>query len=150
MEITKEQSFEMNNLISKSGKFKVMEFQKALMEMVNAYKDFAVGNGEYMITTTKAIEVVDGEQVMDVEILMPVSYRMPVEEPYVFKNKLKLNHALYAKVTDITKLQDTMNEVNQYILEQKLQPLTSAYLIQTKQENQPCIELYIGINPNVL
>ena len=42
--------------------------------MVNSYKDYAANNGEYVITTTKSLEVVNGEQIMDVEILLPVSY----------------------------------------------------------------------------
>lgn len=150
MDIIQEQSYEVNNLIAQSGRFSVAEFQKALSEMVNAYKDFAVGNGEFMITTTKSLEVINGEQIMEVEFLLPVSYRIPVEGPYIFKSKLKLSNALYAKVTDLTKLQDTLNQVNQYILDNKMQPITSAYLVQTKQDNKPSIEVYIGINPNSL
>lgn len=150
MDILQDQSFEISNLVTQSGRFSVADFQKAMMGMVNAYKDFSVDNGEYMITTTKSLEVINGEQIMDVEFLLPVSYRIPVEEQYTFKNKLKLANALYAKVTDITQLQDTLNMVNQYILDNKLQPITSAYLVQTKQDNKPCIEVYIGINPNIL
>ena len=150
MDMIQEQTYEIDNLVTQTGRFTAKEFQEKLINMVNTYKDFSIANGEYMITTTKSLEVVNGEQVMDVEILMPVSYRMPVEEPYSFKNKLKLTNALYVKVTDIAKLQDSLNMVNQYIMDNGLQPITSAYLIQTKQENQPCVEIYISINPNVI
>lgn len=150
MDIIQEQSYEINNLVTQSGRFSAAEFQKALVEMVNVYKDFAVENGEFMITTTKSLEVIYGEQIMEVEFLLPVSYRIPVGEPYTFKNKLKLSNCLYAKVTDLTQLQETLNMVNQYILDNKMQPITSAYLVQTKQDNKPCIEVYIGINPNSL
>lgn len=150
MDIIQGKNYEINNLISKSGKFTAIEFQNTLINMANVYKNFSIANGDYIITSTKALEVVNGEQILDVEILMPVTYRMPVEETYTFKSKLKLTNALYKKVIDITKLQDTLNMMNQYIIEKKLQPITSAYLIQTKQNNQPCIEIYIGINPNIL
>jgi len=150
MEILLEQSYEMNNLVMKAGKYSVTEFQKAVVDMVNTYKDFSIANGDYVITTTKSLEIVNGEQIMDVEILMPVSYRMPVEEPYTFKSKLKLMNSLYTKVTEMAKLQEALNMVNQYILDHKLQPITPAYLVQTKQENQPSMEVYIGINPNIL
>ena len=139
-----------NNLITQSGKFKVKEFQDSLSNLVNRYKGFSKTNGDYIITTTKSIEIINGEQIMDVEILMPVNYLIPVEEPYVFKNKLKLTHALHVKVTDITKLQDTLDMVNQYILDQDLEPITSAYLVQLKEEDQPRIEIYVGINPNIV
>lgn len=150
MDIILNQEYEITNLITHSGRFTVAEFQKNLMEMASSYKDFAVNNGEYMITTTKTVEFIAGEQVMDVEMLMPLSYRMPVEGPYQFKDKVRLTNALYVKVTDPALLQDTLNQVNEYIMENKLQPITSAYLIQTKQDNKPCIEVYVGMNPNLL
>ena len=150
MDIIQNQEFEISNLVTRSGRFNVVDFQMALMDMVTAYKDYAINNAEYMITTTKSLEVMNGEQIMEVEMLLPVSYRVPVEEPYVFKNKIKLTNAIYTKVTDPALLQDALNQVNQYILTEKLQPITSAYLVQTKQDNKPCIEVYISINPNSL
>lgn len=150
MDIMLEKSFEINNLISRSGKFAALEFQKVIIEMVNAFKVFSIANGEYVITTTKSLEVRNGEQVMDVEILIPVNYRMPVEEPYVFKNEIKLSNCLYSMETDVSKLQDTLNNINQYIIDHKLLPITSAYLVQTKRDNQPRIEIYMSINPNIL
>jgi len=50
------------------------------------------------------------------------------------------------RTTDVNKLQDAINMINQYIIDQKLQPITSTYLVQTKKENLLCIEIYIGIN----
>lgn len=150
MEIIQEQSYEINNLISRTGKFTLPEFQKTLIEMVNTYKDFSIANGDYVITTTKAVEMKEGVQVMDVEILMPVNYRMPVDAPYMFKSTLRLTNALYSKVTEVAMLQDNINQINQYIQDQKLIPITSMYLVQTKQNNQLCIEIYVGINPNIL
>jgi hypothetical protein len=150
MDFILNQEYEINNLITHSGRFTVAEFQKNLMKMSNSYKDYALNNGEYMITTTKTVEFVSGEQVMDVEMLMPVSYRMPVEEPYQFKDKVRITHALYAKVTDSAFLQESLNQVNEYIIENKLQPITSAYIIQSKKDNKPCIEVYVGMNPNLL
>lgn len=150
MEIVLNQSFEMDALVSKSGKFNVMNFQKALMDMIAAFKDYARSNGECLITTTKALEMVNGEQIMDVEMLIPINYRIPMDAPYQYKEKLKITNALYTKVTDVAQLQNTLNEINQYIADNNMQPITSAYLVQSKQENQPCVEVYIGLNPNIL
>ena len=38
-----------------------------------------------------------------------------------------------------------MNEINNYIIEHQ-QLVTSAYLIQTKEDVLPCAEIYIGIS----
>lgn len=150
MNIILNQSFEIDNLITQSGQFTIIDFQKALMNISKEYKDYVLNNGEYIITTTRSIEIIDGEQLMDTEILLPANCRIQVEKPYIFKNKIKIANALYSKVEDIAKLQDKLNEVNQYVIDNKFQPITSAYLVQTKQENKPIIEIYVGLNPNIL
>ena len=93
MEIISNQCYELNNLVSISGKYKAAEVQNLLIDLVKTYY-YSVANGDYVITTTKSIEIVNGEQILDVEVLIPVLYRIPVEEPYVFKNTLKLSNAL--------------------------------------------------------
>ena len=150
MEILTGQSYEMDNLVSRSGKFTVNEFEVIGKEMSTTFKDDSINNGEYVITTTRAIE--DENRIMDVESLLPVNERMEVEEPYVFKDKIKIVNALYIKVTDINLLQEAMNKMNKYIMAYKLLPVSSAYLVQTKQGESelPCTEIYIGISPNIL
>lgn len=150
MNILLNQTYEIKNVISRSGRLTMSKFQEALMETVKEFKDYTINNGETIITTTKAIEIVDNEQILDVEILLPVSYRIPCSDPYLYKEKIKIVNALYVREDDITKLQDTMNKMDQYILNNKLQPITSAYLVQTKQDNKIIADIYIGINPNIL
>lgn len=148
MEILKGQTYEMEHLVSRSGKFTLNEFETIGKEMSKTFKDKFIDNGEYVITTTRAIE--DEGRIMDVEILMPFTEPIEVEEPYVFKDRIKIVNALYMKVIDVNLMQEAMNEMNVYIMEHKLQAVTSAYLVQTKENGQPCIEMYIGISPNIL
>lgn len=150
MNIFLQQTYEINKLISLSGRYKPKEFQEAVQNIVNSHKDYAIKNGEYIITTTKSLEVIDGEQVLDVEVLLPVAYRIPVDSPYTYKERIMITNALYAKVEDITMLQETITKINQYTIDHLLQPITSAYLVQSKLENVPCVEIYIGLYPNIL
>lgn len=150
MNVLLEQTYEIENVISRSGKFSAAKFQEILMESAQKFKDYVANNCETIITTTKAVEVVDNEQILGVEILIPVSYRIPCSGTYVFKEKIKIDNALYIREDDISKLQDTMNQMNQYILDNKLQPITSAYLVQSKQDNKMVTDIYIGNNPNIL
>lgn len=150
MEIILSREIKVNNLVSQSGKFSTDEFQKVIQGMIIKYKDYVDSSKECMITTTRAVEVVEGKQILDVEVLLPISYRIPVENPYVFKEKVEITNALYAKVEQVEKLNEAMNEVNQYILSNGLQPITSAYIVQTKEEDKLISEIYIGLNPNIL
>jgi hypothetical protein len=96
------------------------------------------------------MDIIEGKQIIDVEVLLPIAYRIPDDTPYEFKERIKITNALYTKVEQVERLNDAMNEVNEYMVSNGLQPVTSAYLVQTKQEDKPVIELYIGINPNIL
>ncbi len=49
-----------------------------------------------------------------------------------------------------TKLQEVLEEMNQYMSINSFQPVTSAYLAQSKQNEKIVIEVYIGLNPNIL
>lgn len=150
MNILLNQSFEINNLVSQSGKFSTDEFQKIIQDMIMNYKDYADGSKECMITTTRSVEEVEGKQILDVEVLISISYHISVEKPYVFKEKIRIANALYTKVEQIEKLNEAMDDVNEYMVSNGLQPITSTYIVQTKKENKPVIEIYIGLNSNIL
>lgn len=150
MEILLSRNYEINNLITRSGRFSSIEFPQIVDDLINEYKEYAINNGELIISTTKSIEIIDQMQILDVEVLLPVLYKLPVKTPYSYKSSIKLYNALYAKINDISKLQDAILETNQYIVKNNYQPITSAYLIQSKQNNNPCVEIYIGLNPNII
>ena len=148
MEILKGQSYEIENLVSRSGKFTTNELQTIEIELLNTFKNNAIHNGEYIITTTRAVE--DEGRIMDVEILLPMNGSVKVKEPYTFKKRIKIVNALYMKLADIKLLQEAINEINGYIMGHKLQPVTSAYIVQSKEKGIPCTEIYIGISTNIL
>jgi hypothetical protein len=150
MKIELNKSYKMDNLVTLSCKVKVSELQKVVVDMVKEFKEYTTNNGEYMITTTKSIEVINGEQILDIEILLPVFDLFVPKKPYDIKETIKIANAIYAIADDITKLQETMDEINNYIIANRLQAITSAYLVQTKKHNLPYTEIYIGLNPNIL
>jgi len=147
MEILLNKSFEIDNLIMHEGKFSVNELQSALDNITNVNREHLVNNGDIIISTTKSVSLVNGEQVMDVVLMLPVNDSVCTIEPYEFKRKFKLVNALYTKIEDPSLLQESLNFINEYITNNKLQPITSAYLVQKKQGG---IEIYVSINPNII
>lgn len=150
MNLLVEKNYEESNLIAISGKYNLNSFNQLVQDTVKLFKPYSKYNHEYIITTTKSIEVVNHEQIIDVEILFPITDRIQVQEPYTFKEQIRITNALYLKVDVIAKLQDAMNKINQYVIEKKLQPITSAYLVQTMEEGKAVVEIYMGINPNII
>lgn len=145
-----ERTYEEFNLVTVSGKYTINDFNKLVQNTIALFRPYAKNTIEHLITTTKAVEVINNEQILDVEILFPVSSKIEVQKPYVYKDKIKITNALYLKVNDITKLQEAMNRINQYVIEEKIQPITTAYLVQTTEEGKPVVEIYMGINPNII
>jgi SPX domain protein involved in polyphosphate accumulation len=150
MDILLNQEFRTENLVCQSGKFSTDEFQKVIQDIVMKYRDYTDSSNECFITTTKTAEFIEGRQIIDVEVLLPISYRIPIEKPYSYKDEIKITNALYAKIEQVEKLHEALNEINEYIVSKGLQPVTSAYLVQTKQMDKAITEIYIGINPNIL
>lgn len=149
-------NFELNqeliigNLIAQKGKYSQNKFQEIANAIVEKYKEFAIDDGEKIITTTKAIEMTGGEQILDVEVLLPLKEEILVEEPYEYKKCIKITNALYVKIEDYTRLQEILEGMNQYMLNNGFQPITSAYLVQSKVGGRIVMEAYIGLNPNIL
>lgn len=150
MNILLGQTYEIKNLISRKGKFSEGEFQDALIEIKKESRKYRVKSDETIITTTKSVELVDNVQILDVEILFPVNSRIPCSEMFMLKEKIKIVNALHVRESNIANLNNTMNQINEYILDNKLQPITTAYLVQIKQDNNIVTDIYIGINPNII
>lgn len=149
--ITLGRRFEAENFVTLRKKMNQLELQQTVISMGNQFKEQVLPGSEYIITTTFSAEIVKGEQIVDTEILIPLKEEIKVEAPFVFKGKIKIEHALYTKLEeDISQVGSLMEQVNSYVIDNKLTPITSAYIIQSKQGNGVGIEVYLGLSPNVL
>lgn len=103
------------------------------------------------ITATYGVE----GDIVDVELLMPVDKSMESIDKFVFKNKIKIVNAVVACYTgNPIGLQEACNQLNQYIIEHKLQPITVGYNVTKKMDmlspENTEIDVYVGISPNIL
>ena len=76
------------------------------------------------ITATYALE---GDEI-DIELLMPVDNTINSTDKFDFKNQIKIVNAVVASyIGHPMRLQDACNQLNQYIMERRLQPITVGY-----------------------
>lgn len=54
-------------------------------------------------------------------------------------------NAVYARVTNVDQIQEALHDVNSYLSVNKLQPVTSPYLVKTNEDGMSCIEIYIDV-----
>lgn len=150
-EIKLNQELEANNLLSFRGKVKPYELDSIIKDMEQKIKDANVERLGNPITATYAM---DAEGV-EIEVLLPINQKMECVGDYKFKEKIKItNAALLAYKGNPDGLQNACNELNQFMVENQLQPITVGYNI-TKHIDPNNIEdtkidVYVGISPNIL
>lgn len=155
--IFENQTLEMYNVLSYRGKMtqqqmnvKSQEISK-LIELSGAHK-----NG-FVATSTFSIEQAADGALMDVEILVPLDREIAVPAGYMWKPRFLLTNALMVRhVGNLSLLGAAVNELNAYILEHKLVPISTGYNVTVKEAKTPLeleqmeIEVYVGISPNIL
>ena len=86
---------------------------------------------------------------------MPIDRSIASTDRFVFKNQIKIVNAVVACYKGHPMgLQEACNQLNQYIVEHKLQPITVGYNVTKKTDilnpENTEIDVYVGISPNVL
>ena len=150
-EIKTGQTLELNNVLSYRGKVKQSELEvvgKALEQEAVLAGAKVVGNP---VTATYTVE----QDEIDMELLLPLDREITPQEKYVFKKEIRIVNAVMAAYKGHPMgLQDACNQLNQYIVEHGLQPITVGYNV-TKKTDMLCLEntevdVYVGISPNIL
>ena len=60
------------------------------------------------------------------------------------------DNAVCARLDDLDKMQDALEDVNSYILANKLQPIVSPYIIKTKVDGKLCFEIFVDVSDEAL
>jgi len=157
MEITQNQTLEMQNLLSYRGRMTQQEFTAKAQEIERILQEHGAQKAAPVITTTFSVEQGAMGPIMDAEILVPLNKEIPVPSGYVWKpqflltNAVKLHHVGHPSA-----LQNSINELNAYITQHQLVPITSGYNVTVKEARTPLdldameIDIYVGVNPNSL
>lgn len=145
------QNLEVDNLFCFRGKISQTEVESIAKELEHAIVAAGAEKAGNAITATFSVE----GTVMDLEIMIPVDKKIADTGQFYYKEKLKIGNALMAKhVGNPVRLQDTCNDLNQYIMDHQLMPITVGYNVTKNVDvsnvNNTEIEIYVGINPNIL
>lgn len=86
---------------------------------------------------------------------MSVDNTINSTDKFDFKNQIKIVNAVVASyIGHPMRLQDACNQLNQYIMERRLQPITVGYNVTKKTDmlspENTEIDVYVGISPNIL
>ncbi|MBQ3782290.1 MAG: hypothetical protein II838_02455 [Lachnospiraceae bacterium] len=151
LEIKENQELHVDNLLSYRGKVKQTEIELVGKEMEDYIQNVGANRIGNPITVTYAVE---GDMI-DIELLMPIDKSIDSTDKFVFKKQIKIVNAVVASYKGHPMgLQDTCNQLNQYMVEHTLQPITVGYNVTKKMDmlnpNNTEIDVYVGISPNIL
>ena len=124
LEIKENQELNVTNVLSYRGKIKQAELENIGKEMESYIQNAGAKRLGNPITATYAVE---GNE-LDIELLMPIDKSIDSTDKFAFKNYIKIINAVVASYKGRPiGLQEACNQLNQYIMEHKLQPITVGY-----------------------
>ncbi len=155
--IQNNQTLEMRNVISYRAKMTQVEMSDIMNDIGKILKNNnAIKNGA-VTTSTFSIEVINNQQIMDIEILVPIDKEINLPKGYIFKKKFSLTNAVkISHYGNPALMQNAINELNAYITENNLVPITSGYNVTVKEPisqadiDNMIVDIYVGISPNIL
>ena len=151
LEIKENQELNVANILSFKGKVRQAELENIGKEMESYIQNAGAKRVGNPITATYAVE---GDAI-DVELLMPIDIIIDSTDKFVFKNQIKIVNAVVAVYKGHPMgLQEACNQLNQYIMEHRFQPITVGYNVTKKTDmlnpENTEIDVYVGISPNIL
>lgn len=151
LEIKENQELNVVNILSYRGKVRQAELENVGKEMESYIQNIGAKRVGNPTTATYAVE----SDKIDIELLMPIERSIDSTDKFVFKNQIKIVNAVVACYKGHPMgLQEACNQLNQYIMERKLQPITVGYNVTKKTDmlspENTEIDVYVGISPNIL
>ncbi|MBQ4523700.1 MAG: AraC family transcriptional regulator [Lachnospiraceae bacterium] len=151
LEIKENQELNVVNVLSYRGKVRQAELENVGKEMESYIQNVGAKRVGNPTTATYAVE---GDTI-DIELLMPIDKSIDSTDKFVYKKQIKIVNAVVACYKGHPMgLQEACNQLNQYIMERKLQPITVGYNVTKKTDmlspEDTEIDVYVGISPNIL
>lgn len=157
MNIQEHMTLEMHNVLSYRAKMTQQELQAKSLEIEKFLTETGAKRVAPATTTTFSVEQGVSGPVMDIEILIPLDREITSLDGYIWKPHFLLTNALMIRhIGNPSTLQNTVNELNAYILEHQLIPITTGYNVTLKEAKTPLelasmeVDIYVGISPNLL
>lgn len=154
MKIRENQELIMENVLSFRGKITQHQMQEKMVKIGRVFQDSGVQKNGPVTTATYTVEQVGVEQLMDIEILVPLDRKAELPKEYTIKPIIKIVNALSIRHEGHPgRLQETINRLNEYILKNEKQVITATYNVTVKdamkQEelDEMIIDVYVGCNP---
>lgn len=157
VEVLEHMTFEMHNVLSYRGKMTQQELAEKSREMEEIIQKSGAEKNGGAVTTTFSVEQGPNGAILDMEILIPLNHEIQVPPGYAWKPDFLLTNALLVKyVGNPAGLQECIQELNQFIMEHGLVPISTGYNVTVREAKTPLeldsmeVDIYVSVSPNKL
>lgn len=157
MEITENNMIELTNVLSFRGKVTQRQAGEITKQMKDIVDQSGAAKNGPMISATYAVDTNGAEPMMDIELLIPLDRAVTVEAPFQLKPLFRLCNAVKIRHQgNPAMIQNTSNELMQFIQSNKLTPVTPGYNVTMQEPKGPedmdnlIIDMYVGVSYNIL
>lgn len=151
MEIVEKQYLSVESLLSYKARTTYEKLNKLISHLDGSLPILGlkrVGNTLFTITENK---YGCDEPILDVEIMVPIEGTFKSNEYYVYKPKVVLTNALKKRCSyNFTDMLEARTEMQQYIYMNDQKPLTEFFYRIVESGNMEAVDIYIGINENIV
>lgn len=157
MNILENQSLHMKNVLSYRGKITQSQINQVMQQIGKDISQFGAEKNGDVATVTFAVDTSNGQPLIDIEILVPLSQPVDFKGKYTLKPVFKLDNAVKIRHEgNPAELQNSVNELLRYISKNGLTPITQAYNVTITSVSLPhalnevVVDVYIGVSKNIL
>lgn len=157
MDILVNQELRMKNVLSFRKKLSAVALQQETERIGRFIENGGFNKTGPTASVTFAVEEENGEQIFDIEVLIPLEQPFTPPDGCVCKSEFRLLNAVFIRHTgDPARLQESCDKLTAYIQEHELQPITCGYNVTVQEPktsadiDQMIVDVYIGVNPNIL
>lgn len=154
-DIIENQSFESENVLHYHGWVTQQQMNEIFAKADSMMNKYQAKNNGPVTTATRAVEMRDGQPVMDLDVFIPLDKEIETSDGFDFIKQFKLENALKLRIEGSPQQAEAaMQKLNEYIISNSLTPSTPACMVTVKGATTPLeldnmiTDIYVGIMNN--
>lgn len=152
MEIVRKEIYSVENVLTFRGKVTQETMNSKMMKIEEAIKKANLKVSGSVINTIYSVENEGNTQLVDFELIIPISGVMESVDEYIFKDKFVIENAvMFRHIGNPQTINSEMESFVQYIKDNNLKPVTPFYNITVKGAMKPSeldemiVDIYVGV-----
>lgn len=154
-EIMEHQTLEMNNVLHYHGWVTQQQANEVFVKAEELMNKCQAKKNGYVVTATRAVEMKDGQAMMDLDVFIPLDKEIETRDGFDFIKRSKIENALKIRIEgELQQAETAMQKLNDYIISHSLTPTTPACMVTVKGATTPLelnnmiTDIYVGVMNN--